>query len=82
VGDWFALTGKSPIPQIPDIVIQLLAQTTAMKILETYPDAGGMQAVGNRLAQMYTRLENILTQRVEGAPVSIARLTGVVDLMG
>ena len=81
VGDWLALTGYSPVAQIPDICYPYLAQSAALKVLETYPDAGGLAAVGKKLQLIMARLEQVMTTRVEGAPQSFGRNDSALDFV-
>jgi hypothetical protein len=72
-GDWITLTGYSAVAQIPDICYPLLAQAGALRILETWPDAGGIKVVQERYDRLKNELFDTMSQRVEGAPQSFAR---------
>ena len=79
VGDWLSLTGYAPVAQIPDICYPYLAQSAALKVLETYPDAGGLNAVGAKLKVIRERLDEIMKERIEGAPQSFGRNNSALD---
>lgn len=80
-GDWVNLTGYSAVAMVPDIVYPLLAQSAALRILETWPDAGGLKVVQDRFARMKNELFDFMSQRVEGAPQSFARSGSVLDVV-
>jgi hypothetical protein len=56
-----------------------LAQSAALKVLETYPDAGGLAAVGSKLKVIRERLDEIMKERIEGAPQSFGRNNSALD---
>lgn len=65
VGDWVALAGESPIPQIPAEVHTLLAQRTAAKVLEATDPAMAGIAASRALAEE-NRLTRLLVDDRDG----------------
>lgn len=71
VGDWVSLATESPIPQIPQELMPLLAQMVAVKCLEALGDSEGLQAAESKLGQLRSSTMEVLTPRVDGAPKKI-----------
>lgn len=70
VGDWLALEGDSPIPQIPVEAHRLLAQATLVKVLEAHGD-DTMEKSQKKLDIAIARYQNMATPRVEEDPKSV-----------
>lgn len=73
VGDWVALSGESPVPQIPVEFFPYLAQLTAVKILEGIGDFEGMQVAASKLEDLKRNALNLITPRTKG---QAKKLTG------
>jgi hypothetical protein len=71
VGDYLCKAEESPFPNIPTELHPILAQRAAVFILEAMNDTEGLQNARAKLAQMERSVQNILEDRVEGAPQKI-----------
>jgi len=71
VGDYVALDGFSPIPQLPVEAHKILAQATVVKVLEAMGDREGMAAASTRLMQNMTDLLTLITPRIDDSPKRI-----------
>jgi hypothetical protein len=67
VGDYICLAGETPVPQIPVEVHTLLAQRTAVKVLEALGDEKNFAIASKKLVDMEHRITGLLSNRVEGA---------------
>lgn len=68
VGDYIALSGYSPIIQLPDCSIPLLETLTAMDILNAIGDFDGESKLEERRKKQEENLTKILEPRIEGEP--------------
>lgn len=66
VGDWVALTGESPIPQIPLELHPLLVERTVVKVLEAIGDREGMAAAQAKAQELEADARLVLSPRVDG----------------
>lgn len=71
VGDFISKAGESAVPQIPVEMHPILAQATAVHILEGLGDTEGLGNARNRLAKMIQGVSGMVNDRVEGAPRKI-----------
>lgn len=71
VGDYVCEAETSCVPNLPTELHPLLAQRAAVFILEAMGDTEGINLATRKLAQMETSIQNILEDRVEGAPQKI-----------
>jgi hypothetical protein len=72
IGDYIALEGFSCIPQIPVEAHKVLAQATAVKVLEALGDFDGMMAAEKKLDQNKSDMLKMISPRIDGA---IKRIT-------
>lgn len=79
VGDWVALAGESPIPQIPYDAFPLLTQLTVIKGLESNRDTEGMKNAMASIPVMKQSLLGIMMPRTEGSVEKAAGRSGVSD---
>jgi hypothetical protein len=77
VGDWVALEGYSPIPQLPVEAHPVLAQAVVVKVMESLGDVNGMQAAQAKLNKLQEDMYTVLNPRVDGAPKKIVSDRGV-----
>lgn len=71
VGDWIALSGQSPIPQLPAELHPLLAERVAKKVLKSIGDSNGAKLSEETIIEM-TKAASLLTSpRVHGEPKRI-----------
>jgi hypothetical protein len=75
VGDYVALAGESPIPQIPVELHPLLAQRTVVKVLEALGDPKVKVALEMCEAQRAAAMA-LLTPRDEGSPRYLTNFNG------
>jgi hypothetical protein len=68
VGDWVALAGYSPIPQIPYEIHPVLAQRTAARILGILGDSNGMQLLMASAQEQMSQILTLVAPRVAGNP--------------
>lgn len=66
-GDWIALEGDSPIPQLPVEAHPILAQCAAVKVLESLGDAK-LDSSRKDLAEIMAAYVGVAAPRVEDAP--------------
>lgn len=66
-GDYICLAGESPVPQIPVELHTLLAQRTAVKVLESLGDEKNFAIASKKLAEMQKAVLGMISNRVEGA---------------
>jgi hypothetical protein len=71
VGDWVALQGNSPIPQLPVCAHSVLAQAATVKLLESLKDTEGMNLAQEKYTELYKAMEFMITPRIDGEPVKI-----------
>lgn len=67
-GDYIALAGYSPIPQVPDIAHPWLEQLVAVKLLESERDLQAMALAQGKADIMRVQMIEQLTPRVENEP--------------
>jgi hypothetical protein len=72
VGDWIALDGQSPIPQIPFDCFPLLAQAVTVRITEAL-DRTALPTAQARFAMLRDNIQNVLVNRVQTDPVRMVR---------
>ena len=70
IGDWVALAGETPIPQIPIEFHAVLAQMVAVKCLEALGDDKVAQA-GQKLMLMKDNAFAQIADRVDGQPKKV-----------
>lgn len=70
LGDWIALAGESPIPQIPQELFQSLVQCVVVRVLDSQGDERVESAIAQREKMLETAL-NLITPRVDGASKKI-----------
>lgn len=77
-GDWVAIAGESPVPQIPVEFHQCLAQAAAVKILEALAYLDKMQAAQAKLDASIRAAQMLITPRVDGEPQKIVNRNGTL----
>jgi len=80
IGDWVALTGESPIIQLPYEVHGWLAQATAIKVLESHGDSDVkvLQAKSKELDQNFAIM---FQPRVDDDPEVIVQYDNISDYL-
>jgi hypothetical protein len=71
VGDYIMKQEESIVPQLPTELQPILAQRTAIKMLEALGDVEGMKMAQNELERMEYNAMTLIDNRVEGAPQKI-----------
>lgn len=71
VGDYLCQAEESPVPNIPTEFHPILAQATAVHILESLGDTEGLANASRKLESMIKDIVQITNDRVEGAPQKI-----------
>lgn len=71
VGDYLCMKEQTPVPNIPTEMHPLLAQRAAVFILEALGDTEGLTNAKAKLKQMEDSINNLIDDRVEGAPQKI-----------
>ena len=71
VGDWVALQGNSPIPQLPTCAQAVLTQAVVIKLLESLKDVEGVQIAQQKYNELFKAMEFMITDRVDGEPLKI-----------
>jgi hypothetical protein len=82
VGDWVAVSGYSPIPQIPVETHLLLAQYGAAKTLEAMGDGEGVQIALAKAEAMKKDFLMIVSPRVEGSVIKLYSNNGIDSWIG
>lgn len=77
VGDWFCLTGYTPVVPLPDELHPLLAQRIVVKFLEAQGDEGQLGQARESLSEMTRQVPLLLQPRAEGKPKKIAPRMGL-----
>lgn len=81
VGDWIALEGYSPIPQLPVEAHKVLAQATVVKCMEAMGDREGMKASQAKLDIDLQNMFKLIAPRVDGAPKKVTNAgDGIFDV--
>lgn len=78
VGDWLALEGFSPIPQIPVELHDALSQATVAQVFEAMGDRAALAFANAGLKETLDAAMMLLTPRVDGAPQKIVNRGGTV----
>ena len=65
IGDWVALQGESPIPQIPHELMPLLSQWTMKKCLEAIGDRSGAEYAAGELKELQTDAMKLIQPRIK-----------------
>ena len=71
VGDYITKAEETIIPQLPAELRPILAQRTAVKLLEALGDTEGMRNAQQELERMEFNVMSLIDNRVEGAPQKI-----------
>lgn len=71
VGDYIAKAEETIVPQLPAELQPILAQRTAVKMLEALGDMEGMKMAQNELERMEYNAMTLIDNRVEGAPQKV-----------
>lgn len=71
VGDYLCIKEQTPVPNIPTEMHPLLAQRAAVFILEALGDTEGLTNAKAKLKQMEDSINNLIDDRVEGAPQKV-----------
>ena len=71
VGDWLAIAGFTPIPELPVEMFPVLAQCTVCKALEALGDAAGLQAAQANLQVKVSNALKLITSRDQSGPKKI-----------
>jgi hypothetical protein len=78
VGDYLCSAEESIIPQIPSDLHSMIAQRVACRCLEALGDAQGLQLANAKLAEMQQTLQNLIDNRVEGAPMKVSNAGSIL----
>ena len=79
VGDWLCKAEESPVPNIPTEMHPLLAQLTAVHMLEATGDSEALKNAEARLQKMMTSVTELIDDRVDLAPRKIRPRHGVLS---
>jgi len=78
-GDWLSLSETTPILQIPEEGMQLLAQMTQCRVLEALGDTEGLQVAENRKKERIKSFQKLLTPRNEGELARVVPSNGLLN---
>lgn len=78
VGDYLNMAQETIVPQLPVELHAILAQRVAVACLEALGDEQGLQAAQRRLDSMEKSSNDIIDNRVEGAPEKITNRHGTL----
>jgi hypothetical protein len=79
VGDWIAVAGQSPVPQLVANIRALLAQVTACKILESQTDTESYKIANSKRLEMIKDLTPLIQDRTEGNPKKITSRNNLLN---
>lgn len=71
VGDYLAFAEETSVPNLPTELHPILAQRCSVHILESLGDTESLQSAQTRLRQMELAVQDLIDNRVEGAPQKI-----------
>ena len=76
IGDWLALSGQTPIPQIPVEYRIILAQRVVVKVYEMQNNLEKMKAAQMKLLEYEKDVMNLITPRVKSQTKVISTIQG------
>jgi len=79
VGDHVASAGECIIPQIPQELHPMLAQSVACRLLEAMGDKDNLAMANQKLAEMENNLFALIDQRTEGNPQKVNNQNGILS---
>ena len=79
VGDYVCKAEESPVPNLPTEMHPLLAQLTAVHVLEAMGDTEGLNNAQKRLERMERSVMQLVDDRVELAPKKIRPRNGTLN---
>lgn len=82
IGDWVALAGETPIPQLPVEFHSVLALRTAISILRALGHEKEADSKQKELEKLEERVLGLVSPRVEGEPKKVISRTGVLNPNG
>lgn len=71
VGDYLCISGETIVPQLPEELHPILTQRVAVAALEALGDSEGAAIAQRKLDKMETSSNDLIDNRVEGAPEKI-----------
>jgi hypothetical protein len=77
IGDWVALAGITPVPQLPVEMHPLLAQRLAVKFLEAQGESEQLNAAAMVAGRMEKDVETLFSPRMAGEPRKVMPRDGV-----
>ena len=80
IGDVLAAVEECIIPNIPTELHSMLAQRIACRCLEAMGDAQGLAMANQKLAEMEVKTGQLLSNRVEGAPLKVVNRHGFLRM--
>jgi hypothetical protein len=66
IGDWIALEGQSPVPQLPRDLVPLLAHKVVVTVLESMNQRGAAEAAEARYQKLIASAMTMISPRVKG----------------
>ncbi len=78
VGDYVAIAGESPVPQLVSNLRPLLAQATICRILESQGDNNNIAIAQKKLDKMVKNMSALIQDRTEGNPKKIVNRSGMM----
>lgn len=78
-GDYISLAEETPVPNIPTEMHPLLAQASAINILESLNDTEALTNATRRMEKMVKAIQNLIDDRVELAPKKIKQRHGTLS---
>lgn len=78
-GDYVTLAEETPVPNIPTEMFPLLAQASAVHILESMTDSEALRNASARLDKISASVQQIIDYRVELAPKKIKPRHGTLN---
>jgi hypothetical protein len=66
IGDWIALEGQSPVPQLPRDLVPLLAHKVVVTVLESMNQRSAAEAAEARYQKLITSALTMISPRVKG----------------
>ena len=79
VGDYITISEETPVPNIPTEMQPLLAQATAIQVLDAMGDFEAMGRAEKRMMEMSASVQDLVDDRVELAPKKIRPRNGTLQ---
>jgi hypothetical protein len=81
VGDYICLAGQSNLPQIPQELHPVLAQSSALQVLEALNHQDKIAVAAQKLDRMWKNGFKLISNRVESEPEQVYNRSGIMNFI-